>query len=152
MDIILERILSLIPRKPDGSFVHGARIEFARNIGFGGGEVVNAWIHGKSESYKNYLYEIAAKYDVSVEWLRGETDEKKPAAPKDDELGELIQLLQERPELRRLVRDLKGASLEQVQQSGILFELFSMLSPEQQETVIAQLRGIMLQKRGQGFL
>ena len=29
MDITLERILSLIPKKPDGSYVHGAKKEFA---------------------------------------------------------------------------------------------------------------------------
>lgn len=152
MDITLERILSLLPHKPDGTLEHGARKEFAQSIGLKNGNLIADWMRGRTSSYTNYLYEIAAKYDVSVEWLRGETDEKKPAAPKDDELGELIALLRSRPELRRLVRDFEHASLEEVQQSGILFELFSMLTPEQQGTIIAQLRGIMLQKRGQGFL
>ena len=152
MDVTLERILSLLPQKPDGTIKHGAKADFARSIGYDSGEIVSMWVKGTSTSYMKKLHEIAAKYDVSVEWLQGKTDEKKPAAPKDDELGELIQLLQERPELRRLVRDLKGASLEQVQQSGLLFELFAMLTPGQQETVIAQLRGLMPAKRGQGFL
>ena len=152
MDITLERILSLLPCKPDGKLAHGAKTDFAKSIGYNDGHIVAMWENGTSTSYMKKLHEIAAKYDVSVEWLQGKTDEKKPAAPKDDELGELIQLLQERPELRRLVRDLKGASLEQVQQSGLLFELFAMLTPVQQETVIAQLRGLMLAKRGQGLL
>lgn len=79
MDITLERILSLIPRKPDGKYVHGSRKEFAQSIGLESGNLIADWENGRNKSYKNYLYEIAAKYDVSVEWLKGETDEKKPA-------------------------------------------------------------------------
>ena len=87
MDITLERILSLIPKKPDGKFVHGAKKEFCDTIG-APANIVNEWERGASRSYRNYLYTIAAKYDVSVEWLKGETDdmggtgklrEKKPS-------------------------------------------------------------------------
>lgn len=74
MDITLERILSLIPKKPDGKFVHGALKTFANSIGLKSGNLISDWINGRSESYRGYLYEIAAKYDVSVEWLKGETD------------------------------------------------------------------------------
>lgn len=79
MDIMLERILTLIPKKPDGKFVHGALKEFANTVGLKSGNLVSDWMNGRSTSYKGYLYEISAKYDVSVEWLRGETDEKSPA-------------------------------------------------------------------------
>lgn len=88
MDITLERILSLIPKKPDGKFVHGAKKDFADSLGLPS-NIVAEWISGRNKSYPNYLYEIAAKYDVSVEWLKGETDdmggtgklrEKKPFA------------------------------------------------------------------------
>ena len=78
MDITLERILSLVPRKPDGKYVHGAKKTFAQSIGLESGNLISDWENGRNKSYKNYLYEIAAKYDVSVEWLRGETDEKSP--------------------------------------------------------------------------
>ena len=84
MDISLERILSLIPRKQDGKFVHGAIKEFASKIGLKSGNVVTDWINGRSKSYSNYLYEISAKYNVSVEWLKGETDEKIPAPKTED--------------------------------------------------------------------
>lgn len=81
MDITLERILSLIPRKEDGKFVHGALKQFAESIGYDGGEIVTMWIKGSSESYKKKLHEIADKYNVSVEWLQGYTDVKeKPTA------------------------------------------------------------------------
>ena len=80
MEVMLERVLSLIPKKPDGKFVHGAKKDFSKNIG-APENIVSDWISGRSSSYKNYAYPISAKYGVSVEWLRGETDEKeKPAS------------------------------------------------------------------------
>lgn len=81
MDITLERILALLPRKPDGKLVHGAKAEFAKNLGFKNGTILNDWEAERSDSYRNYLYEIADKYNVSVEWLKGETDIKEKAAP-----------------------------------------------------------------------
>lgn len=84
MDITLERILSLIPKKPDGKFVHGAKKAFCLEIE-APPNIINEWERGVSKSYNNYLYEIAAKYHVSVEWLKGETDEKTPAAENGNE-------------------------------------------------------------------
>ena len=80
MEVMLERVLSLIPKKPDGKFVHGAKKDFSKNIG-APENIVSDWISGRSSSYKNYAYQISAKYGVSVEWLRGETGKKeKPAS------------------------------------------------------------------------
>lgn len=78
MDITLERILSLIPKKENGEFQHGAQKAFANSIGLKSGNLIADWIKGRSESYTNYLYEISAKYNVSLEWLRGETDDPAP--------------------------------------------------------------------------
>jgi len=87
LDITLERILSLIPKKQNGDFVHGEKKKFAVGIGFKSGEIVSDWIAERSDSYKNYLYEISQKHNVSVEWLRGETDKKeKPTDQKADGL------------------------------------------------------------------
>lgn len=83
MDIMLERILSLIPRKESGAFQHGALKDFAHSIGLKSGNSVTDWMSGRSESYKNYVYEVSSKYGVSVEWLRGETDKKEPAENPD---------------------------------------------------------------------
>lgn len=75
MDIMLERILSLIPKDDDGKYVHGAKAEFAKSIGYNDGAIVSMWIKGTSTSYKNKLHEISEKYGVSVNWLRGKTDD-----------------------------------------------------------------------------
>lgn len=80
MDITLERILSLIPKKPDGSFVHGAKKEFSEQLNLSH-NLVTMWISGKSRSYEQKLYEISDKYNVSVEWLKGETDIKEKLVP-----------------------------------------------------------------------
>ena len=94
MDIVLERILSLLPKTPDGKFVRGSKKEFAHSIGYDRGDIVTMWINGSSTSYNGKLHEISAKYGVSVEWLRGETDEKEKPALKESELdSELINRL-----------------------------------------------------------
>lgn len=123
MDKTLERILSLLPHKPDGSLEHGARKEFAQSIGYEGGEIVAMWIKGTSTSYMKKLHEIAAKYNVSVEWLRGETDERSTAPePETDELREYLEMLRSRPECRMLLSTVKGATKEEVEANVKLIE------------------------------
>ena len=86
MDIVLERMLSLIPRKPDGKFVHGAKKEFCEAIG-APDNIVGNWLSGVTKSYRNYVYAASAKYNVSVDWLLGKTDQKeKTAAGSSDGL------------------------------------------------------------------
>jgi hypothetical protein len=70
------------------------------------------WESGKSRSYRNYLYEIADKYNVSVEWLKGETDVKEKAAPTigDDFIAKYSLLTPDNQELiRKMVESLAGA-------------------------------------------
>lgn len=98
MDIIGERVFSLIPKKPDGKYKHGAKADFARALGFKNGAIVSDWESGKSDSYKNYLYQISALHGVSVEWLRGETDEpgiKKAPATEGEGVSEAKKALQD---------------------------------------------------------
>lgn len=114
MDITLERILSLIPKGENGKFQHGALKIFANSIGLKSGNLISDWMAGKSKSYKSYLYEISAKYDVSVDWLKGETDIKKEPAPAKDELSagqvELIELSKKMSddELRKFIAAMKA--------------------------------------------
>lgn len=89
MDIMLSRILSLIPKNESGKYKHGSKADFARSIGYDSGDIVSMWENGSSVSYKKKLHEIAAKYNVSVAWLKGETDEKTPPTKDVDGVGEL---------------------------------------------------------------
>lgn len=119
MDITLERILSLIPKGKDGKFKHGALKAFANSIGLKSGNLISDWSNNRSHSYLNYLYEISEKYNVSVEWLQGKTDEKNPASDQGDRNEEeLIQLF------RLLPDDMKEGILAQIKavlvQRGLL--------------------------------
>ena len=123
MDKQLERVLSLIPRKPDGTFVHGAKASFAKSIGYNDGHIVAMWMNGTSNSYMKKLHEISAKYGVSVEWLRGETDERSTAPePENDELREYLEMIRTRPECRMLLSTVKGATKEEVEANVKLIE------------------------------
>lgn len=93
MDITLERILSLIPHKADGKFVHGAKKEFCNKLDIDP-SMLSQWINGKSKSYSDYLYQIADTYNVSVAWLMGETDDPAPKA-KESGNTDILQLLKD---------------------------------------------------------
>ena len=109
MDIVLERVLSLIPRKPNGKFVHGAKTEFAEKIGLNHPQIVSDWASGRSNSYRNYLYQISAVYNVSVEWLKGETDEKTKKAAPDSGDGQLTERQQQ---LFSMIQQMDDAELK----------------------------------------
>lgn len=89
MDIVLRRVLSLIPQKEDGGFVHGAKKAFAQSLGYKGGEIISDWIAGRSDTYLSKIYEISEKYGVSAEWLLGKTDEKQKPAEIDEPKSDL---------------------------------------------------------------
>lgn len=78
MDITLDRILSLLPRNEAGKIQHGARAELAKSLGYKDGHIVSMWLSGASDSYKSKLRDIAELYGVSLEWLKGETDDPCP--------------------------------------------------------------------------
>lgn len=78
MDKTLERILSLLPRNGNGTIKHGERAKFAKSLGYKDGHIVSMWLSGDSDSYRGKLRDIAELYGVSVEWLKGETDERQP--------------------------------------------------------------------------
>jgi transcriptional regulator with XRE-family HTH domain len=94
MDIVLERILSLIPKDPDGKYVHGAKTKFAKKIGYNDGAIVAMWENGSSNSYNKKLYQIADQYHVSVEWLQGKTEDKSIKETPDPEIEGYSELQQ----------------------------------------------------------
>lgn len=116
MDIVVERIVECIGPK------HGAVKELADAIGVHP-NVITAWKNGSLRSYRKYLPEIAVFFDVSVEWLTGQTDTKKePAATQDDELNEYLEELKNREELRMLFSLTKGATKEEVERAVRILE------------------------------
>lgn len=122
MDITLERILSLMSRKEDGKFVHGAKKEFADRLGVSN-NLVSMWIAGTSKSYEQKLYQIADIYGVSVAWLKGETDEKqKTPTSEEGELKELLERLSSRSECRMLFSLADGATKEDVERTVKILE------------------------------
>ena len=53
------------------------------------------WVSGRNKSYLKYLYAIAAYLDVSVEYLKGETDIKKaPLSVESEAAAEFANLYQ----------------------------------------------------------
>lgn len=94
MDIVLERILSLIPKGPDGKYVHGAKTKFAKKIGYNDGAIVAMWENGSSISYNKKLYQIAEEYNVSVEWLQGKTENKSIKETPDPKIEGYSELQQ----------------------------------------------------------
>jgi hypothetical protein len=105
MTVTVERILSLLPKNEDGKYTHGAKTDFARSIGYKDGHVFPAWINGTSDSYKGKLAEISLKYGVSVEWLKGETDDPTPRESDEAAARQLDRLIENmsREELSALI-------------------------------------------------
>lgn len=84
MEITLERILSLIPSDENGRFKKNAAADFANKIGVAP-NLPAEWKAGRNSSYKTKLQTIADAYNVSIDWLYGNSDikEKSPASAGD---------------------------------------------------------------------
>lgn len=79
MDTLLERIVECIgPR-------HGAKKELADHLGIHPNVITN-WLNGRNKSYRRYVNDIAAYYDVPVDYLLGKTNkkEKQPDSSSED--------------------------------------------------------------------
>lgn len=87
MDDMLKRIETLLPRKQDGSYVHGCKKALTDFLGLPSNTVAE-WMSGRNKSYRNYTAQIADFYNVSVAWLLGTSDDKKSPASEDTELNE----------------------------------------------------------------
>ncbi len=57
---------------------------------------------------------IAEALDVNLRWLTGEAENIEPVSG-DEEIARYLSLLEERPELRSLLKTAKDANVEQVQ-------------------------------------
>lgn len=81
MDIVLQRISEELRAKKIKQYELTDYLKINRNS-FGN------WKSGLNKSYLKYLHAIANFLDVSVEYLKGETDIKKPPKPSvtDDDI------------------------------------------------------------------
>jgi transcriptional regulator with XRE-family HTH domain len=72
-DETLNRVLELLKSKhiPKGKFL--ADLGFDRSA-------LSEWVRGKHRSYMKRLPEIAAYFDVSLDWLAGTEQKNKPSA------------------------------------------------------------------------
>ena len=83
MDVMHERVMSLIPER------RGGVKEFAEKVGVPA-NLVSMWRNGDSFSYKNYLSKISSAYNVSVDWLCGHSEQKEtPILTKEDKRSEI---------------------------------------------------------------
>lgn len=86
MDITMQRILQELKTQNKSRIELGEYLNVTPNI-------ITDWKSGRLKSYKKYLHGIAEFLGVSVEYLRGETDQKeKPPIVEDERLKELYEL------------------------------------------------------------
>lgn len=115
MDEVLERILTLIPRKTNGDFKHGAKSAFCRSIGIKS-QTLSDWQSGRSTSYMELLYKIAAIHNVPVEWLEhGNSSEELIADERKAQLEEreMLQTIRDK-NLRNLMDGYKRMTPQQI--------------------------------------
>ena len=86
MDITLERIV----KELDSQKIK--KTELTERLGFSSSAIFGHWLSGRNSSYKKYIHAIADYLNVSVEYLRGETDIKKPPITKDERIDELYEM------------------------------------------------------------
>ena len=85
MNITLERIIQELKEQNKKQRDLTDHLGLTHNI-FGN------WKAGRNSSYKKYIHAIAQYLDVSVEYLKGETDIKKAPITKDERIDELYEL------------------------------------------------------------
>ena len=76
MDITMQRIISELQLQGK------KQTELADYIGVTS-NVITDWKSGRIKSYSKYIFAIAAFLNVSVEYLKGETDQKETTAETD---------------------------------------------------------------------
>ena len=99
MDITLERIIQELNVKEI------KKTELTEHLGFSSSAIFGHWLSGRNSSYKKYIHAIADYLNVSVEYLKGETDQKEKPLTIGEELSEdekmLLNLFRQIPEERQ---------------------------------------------------
>lgn len=85
MDITMQRIISELQLQGK------KQTELADYIGVTS-NVITDWKSGRIKSYSKYIFAIAAFLNVSVEYLKGKTDQKEKPPTEDEELNRLLKI------------------------------------------------------------
>lgn len=96
MDVTLERIIEELKLKKI------KKTDLTDYLGFSSSAIFGNWISGRNTSYLKYIHAIASYLDVSVEYLKGETDIKKPPIENDERLDEVYELVKDLDESEQM--------------------------------------------------
>jgi transcriptional regulator with XRE-family HTH domain len=95
MDITLKRIIEELKIQKK------KQIDLTNFLGLTHNNFGN-WKNGRNTSYLKYIHAIASYLDVSVEYLKGETDIKKPPIENDERLDEVYELVKDLDESEQM--------------------------------------------------
>ena len=112
---VLGRILSLIPKKSNGEFRHGAKAQFCRSINISS-QTLSDWISGRSTSFMDKLFQISVVHHVPLEWLEtGKTVEEAVDEDRADwmEEREMLQTIRDK-DLRNMMDGFKNMTPAQI--------------------------------------
>lgn len=116
MDIIMHRIFE------EMNLQNRQQIELGEYLGVTA-NIITDWKSGRLKSYKKYLHGIADFLGVSVEYLRGETDQKRKALiNNDEELTDLLEEIKDREEIRALFKISAKATKEDIEKTIRILE------------------------------
>ena len=80
------------------------------------------WKSRKTKPTNTNLQKIADYFGVTVEYLKGDTEPKKPLVNNDEELTDYLQELKDREEMRMLFSVTKTCTKEEVEQAVRIIE------------------------------
>jgi transcriptional regulator with XRE-family HTH domain len=107
MDAILERILNELKKQGKRQYELTDYLNLNHNS-FGN------WKSGLNKSYLKYLYQIAEFLGVSVEYIKGETDEKNTASEETETDQKFLKMLKSMtPEEKDLFYGIMKSIIEQ---------------------------------------
>ncbi len=94
---------------------------FCKDTGIAQATIID-WRNGKSKPKADKIKKIADYFDVSIDYLMGETKAKKPLINEDEELTEYLEALKNREDMRMLFSISKDCTIEEVKQAVRIIE------------------------------
>ena len=117
MGTLYENILSLCERRG----IKGGKM--CTDLGISKGLLTDLKMGRRTGISAANAHKIAAYFGVSVGYLLGQEDEKKPLVNDDQELTEYLEILKTRPEMRMLFQLSRDATKEDVEAAVRIIEV-----------------------------